>query len=89
MINRPIKIAFYDYTDKKVKYVTDIETCLLGAKISTKLELLVDGVVSIPIDKIVDTDLYNVGSKEMAQIMILIDEMFERTLDESKGGYDE
>lgn len=88
-MNKPIKIAFYDYYDEKVRYVTDIEVCSLGAKKSTKLELLVDGVVSIPIDKIVDTDLYNVGSKEMAQIMMLIDEMFERTLDESKGGYDE
>lgn len=34
-----IQIAFYDYKEKRVRYITDIDFCLPGAKISTKLEV--------------------------------------------------
>jgi len=79
------RIAFYDYNEKKVRYITDIDFCLPGAKISTKLEVCVDfGDSYIAIDKIVDKSLYNIGSKEMAEVMILIDEFVEGMYGESE-----
>lgn len=79
-----IKIAFYDYKEECVRYITGIGICSVGAKISTKLEVCIDYNLYVPIDKIVDKSLYNIGSKELAEVMILIDETVEGIYEESE-----
>ena len=71
------KIAIYDYNEEKVRYITGMVVCLDYAKTSTRIEVCVDNLEYVPLNKIVDTDRYNIGNKEMAELMMVVDDFFE------------
>ena len=76
-----MKVAIYNNKQQRIEYITRISMTYKGAEITTRLECITNHYNAIPLDRLVDSELYTIGSDEMKDIMIEIDMMYTELFD--------